>query len=91
MLGVTFGVWSLVDDAGCGGVQDTAAGSHVSSRRQGVASGCNLAGNQALVVEFQNGRDDSSGGVCLSLEVFLESPAVALSCLIGSICPKQAA
>ncbi len=44
------------------GVQDIAAGRHVSGRRQGEAGGCNLAGNKTLVVEFQNGQDDSWGG-----------------------------
>ncbi len=46
-----------MDDAGGGGVQDSESGCHVSGRRQGEreASGCYLAGNQTLVVEFRNG------------------------------------
>ncbi len=63
------------------------AGRHVSSRRQGEASGCYLAGDKTLVVEFLNGRDDSGGDASLSHVLFPESPAVAFSFLIGTICP----
>jgi hypothetical protein len=58
-------VYLTVRGLGCmmpaaAGVQDIAAGRQVSGRRQGEASGCNLAGNKTLVVEFQNGQDDTS-------------------------------
>ncbi len=33
------------------------------------------------------GLDDQGGDASPSLSFFLESPAVALSCLIGTICP----
>jgi hypothetical protein len=39
-----------------------------------------------MVGKFRNGQDDSWGSTSLSLVLFLESPALALSCLIGTIC-----
>jgi hypothetical protein len=70
--GISYGALSWMDDAGGGGSQDTAAGHHVSSRRQREASGCYLARNKTLVVEFRNGRVDHAGGFAsLNLVLFL--------------------
>ncbi len=73
MRGVPYGSLSLVDDAGGGVVHDTAAGHHVSRRRQAEASLCYLAQNKTLVVEFQNGRNEHWGDASLSLALFLKS------------------
>jgi hypothetical protein len=73
---ISYGAWSRADNAGGGGVQDTAAGRHVSGRRQRERQEDATSGNKTLVVEFRNGQDDWGGDSSFSLVLFLDFPAM---------------